>query len=369
MKKKSYLDTNIAIIALYTVIPSWHGAADISRLLLKYLPCKSKCLFQMISSRTNRKFKNIINQNIFFNSSITKLIFIFVLVFKILKYFSKKKKKMVIIEGASWTFFLYIIAKILKFFLKDLKIIYHAHNVDYEVRKFKNSKIILTVTKIFEKKLLKLADISTSVSKKDQKLTKKLYNIKTILFENGVEKINRNDIKSRLKLPKKFIFFPGSYSYNPNKVAIDEIINIHLKNVLKIFPKYYFVFSGEGLPKKYIDIRNVKYFGILREKDYFYTLLKSDFIFLPLKNAPGTKIKTLQSISLNKIILSSKYAFKGIEMKKVNNAFIYNRNSDVIKMFKYIIKNKNKILIKNKNKNFSKYYFKNIVNDFVNKHL
>jgi len=45
MKKNSNLDLNVAIIALYTVVPSWHGAADISRLMLKYFPLfKYNCI-------------------------------------------------------------------------------------------------------------------------------------------------------------------------------------------------------------------------------------------------------------------------------------------------------------------------------------
>ena len=71
--KNSNLDLKVAIIALYTVVPSWHGAADISRLMLKYFPSSQKCLFQMVNSKQNKKLKNIINQNIFYNSPILKL--------------------------------------------------------------------------------------------------------------------------------------------------------------------------------------------------------------------------------------------------------------------------------------------------------
>ena len=367
MKNKSIQDVNVAIIALYTVIPTWHGAADISRLMLKYFPSKKKCLFQMINSKKSKNHKNIINQNILFNSPFAKLFFTFFLIKKIIKYFSKNEKNIVIIEGASWSFFSYIIVKILKKNIKNVKVIYHAHNVDYEVRKLKNSKFILTLTKIFEKKLLKLSDVNTAVSKTDQKLFKKIYNIKTHLLENGVEKINKKTIISKLKLPKKFIFFPGSYSYYPNKVAIDEIMNHYYNITIKKFPNYYFVFSGEGLPEKYSKKNNVKYYGILNENDYFHTLVKSDFIFLPLANAPGTKIKTLQSLSLNKIILSSKYSFKGIKIEREDNVFIFKTRSQGINLIKNIITNKKKIIKYKKIK--KRLFFENIINEFALKNL
>ena len=36
--KKAEINLNIAIVCLYTALPSWHGAAYISSLMLKYFP-------------------------------------------------------------------------------------------------------------------------------------------------------------------------------------------------------------------------------------------------------------------------------------------------------------------------------------------
>ena len=350
MKKNSNLDLNVAIIALYTVVPSWHGAADISRLMLKYFPSSQKCLFQMVNSKQNKKLKNIINQNIFYNSPILKLFFIFFLIKKVVHYCYGKKNNLVIIEGASWSFFSYLIVKILRIFVKNIRIIYHSHNVDYEVRKLKNSKFILKLTKIFENQLLKISDINTAVSAVDKKLFKKLYNIDTVILENGVEKINNKKLSKNLKLPKKFIFFPGSYSYYPNKQAIDEIMNYYYGKIIEKYPKYYFIFSGEGLPTKYSELKKVKYYGILNENDYFHTLIKAEFIFLPLSEAPGTKIKTLKNLSLNKIILDSKHALKGINVKKEDKVFLFKKREEALNLIFYILNYKKKIKSK-KNKN------------------
>ena len=182
------------------------------------------------------------------------------------------------------------------------------------------------------------------------------------MLENGVEKIKKKKLSSKLKLPNNYILFPGSYTYYPNKIAIDQIMKIYLNKLSKKFPNYYFVFSGEGLPEEYSKNKKVKYYGILNNNDYFYTLIKSDFIFLPLKNAPGTKLKTLQSLSLNKIILSTKFGFKGIDVSKQNNIFIYKGVNQAMKMISYIIRNKKKILQKSKYNN--KYYFEDIVYKF-----
>ena len=337
--------------------------------MFKYFPAKSKRLFQFTDFKNNTsKFKKVTNINIFINFPIAKIFFIIFLIYKLKKYLLNKKKRIVVIEGASWTFFSYIVIKYLKKYFKDIKIIYHSHNVDYEVRKLKNSNFILYFTKYFEKKILEISDFSTAVSKTDQLLFRKIYNIKTLILENGIDKINLNNYNSKLKLPKNYIFFPGSYTYYPNKLAIDEIINFHLKNLNKKFPNYYFIFSGEGLPENYQKIKNVKYFGIMNKKDYYYVLKNSKFVFMPLKNAPGTKIKTLESLVMKKIILGTKFAFKGIKINRDKSIVIYKNKNEVIEKISYIIKNYKKI--KNNNlKNLKKHYFENIIINFAKKYL
>jgi len=245
--------------------------------------------------------------------------------------------------------------------------------VEYEVRKLKNSKIILFLTKIFEREILKLSDYNTAVSQSDKKLFFDLYNIKTIILKNGVDNIElKTNFTSKLKLPKKFIFFPGSYSYYPNKEAIDEIVTYHMEKILKKYKEFYFIFSGEGLPKDYLKYKKIKYYGILTQKDYNYVLSKSSFIFLPLKKAPGTKLKTLQAIALNKIILCTSHALKGIETSKLKNIFKYKNKKEVLKKITYIVENFKNVKIKQKdNKKYFKenLYFKNLLNEFAYKYL
>ena len=50
----------------------------------------------------------------------------------------------------------------------------------------------------------------------------------------------------KIKLPKKFILFNGSYSYWPNKQAIDLIINYFHKKILNKNKDVYFIFTGHN---------------------------------------------------------------------------------------------------------------------------
>lgn len=59
----------------------------------------------------------------------------------------------VIFEGGSWCFYFFILFQM----LREFKIIYHAHNVEYEIRKQKENKVIQLLTFLSESYLLKKA--------------------------------------------------------------------------------------------------------------------------------------------------------------------------------------------------------------------
>ena len=80
-----------------------------------------------------------------------------------------KTKKIIIIEGASWIGFSFIFLILTKIFIGKVKIIYHAHNIEYEIRKQNSSRILIFLTKYFESLVYKLSDFPTVVSLRDKK--------------------------------------------------------------------------------------------------------------------------------------------------------------------------------------------------------
>ena len=52
---------------------------------------------------------------------------------KVINYLRKSNKKFLIIEGASWIGYSYFFIKIIKLFLPEVIIMYHAHNIEYEI--------------------------------------------------------------------------------------------------------------------------------------------------------------------------------------------------------------------------------------------
>ena len=143
------------------------------------------------------------------------------------------------------------------------------------------------MTFYFEKLIYKIA-IGTSVSVKDSIFVKKYYNVSSILFENGVTKIKKEKLEHKKIKNKNFILFCGSYTYWPNKIAIDRIVN-EKEKILKIFPRIKFVFTGEGLPK--FKDKNILTLGIIKKSKLIWLIKNCLFFYAPMPKAQEQKLK------------------------------------------------------------------------------
>ena len=171
MKKKKRNKYNFALIAFFPIFPTYSGASEVVYSLYKSLPGNKK-LFYINNFSSNPKLNSII-----------KLFCIPILFFKVFIYLFSKQNKIIIIEGASWIGFSFIFLLLTKIFIIKKKIIYHAHNIEYEIRKLKNSATIILLTKYIENLVYKITDFPTVVSYRDQKKLKKFIIKKVIFFQ------------------------------------------------------------------------------------------------------------------------------------------------------------------------------------------
>ena len=335
----------IIFISSYQVYPSYHGASDVTyNFFSNWSICEKKLI--QIAEKTNKK-RNIININPKL-SIIGKLINLIIITFVAKKELTNYKKKIIIIEGASWIGYVYFLIKLLNILIKNVKIIYHAHNLEYEVRKLKNSKIISLISFYFEKFTYQNT-LGTSVSIKDKNFIKKNYLKKTILFENFVHPVKSKKNK-KLKLKKNnFVFFCGSYSYWPNKIAIKKIIR-NRNIILSKFPNIKFAFTGKDFPL--IKDKNIVNLKVVSKANLVWLYKNCLFFYAPMPKAPGTKMKLLESIYYKSTIICSKHAIEGIKKLKKIKYIFYKNEKKLIKYLDYIKFNK---LDKN-NSEFINYY-------------
>lgn len=181
-KKEKY-----AFAAFYPVLPNTSGSSEVSSSFFKYWPSSNKKFFYITHLKDKYKTKKyqpikIIRENPFF-----KIISLGSLCSRIIIFLKKSNKPYLIVEGPSWILYSYITITIVRFFIPKVKIIYHSHSIEYEIRKKFNNKIISYLTFLLEKKVFNSSNFSTSVSKTECKKIYLLYEKKTIIFENGID--------------------------------------------------------------------------------------------------------------------------------------------------------------------------------------
>ena len=275
-----------AVICFFMTTKGGHGAAEVSLGLYKSIQGNKK-LFEF------KEDKKINNNFLLIN--IKKICFLFKVILRLRKYFHNNKSNIIFIEGASWIGFSFLFLILSRIFLNKVFIVYHAHNIEYEIRQKKNNLLIAYLSKIFEKFVYDKSDLATSVSKYDKKKIKKLYNLDSSIFMNGVHSSRLKIKKINSNIPRKFYLYSGSYLYHPNKVALDDLIKNIYPQLIKKYPNLYLVITGEGLPAKLIKNKKILYYKFLQKKKFELSYKKSYIFIATIERCTRYKVKSYRS--------------------------------------------------------------------------
>lgn len=365
MKKK------YAFAAFYPVLPNTSGSSEVSGSFFKYWPSNNKKFFYIThlkEKNTNNKFHSIkiVREKPFF-----KIISLSFLCFAIIKFLKNSREPYLIVEGPSWILYSYLTIIIIKFFVPKVKVVYHSHSIEFEIRKKFNNKIISYLTYFCEKKVFNLSNFSTSVSETEYKKIYSLYKKKTIIFENGIDLDNIKKIKKK-KINYKYIIYTGSYLYKPNKEAIDILIKYIMPKILNKNPKIKLIITGGGYKQNQRNSWLINK-GKVKKKKLYYYLKHAECLVTPLLYGSGTRVKIIESLCIGTKIITTSIGINGINFlkKKNNNIFII----DDLKLFPIavnrLLKNKNsqnhnKDVLFYRNKfsmnNLTKKFYKKIIN-------
>ena len=290
-----------AFVTFFPIKPDAMGSSAVVNSRFRSWPYKKK-LFQISHIK---KINNQLLETVYISKEkpIYKILKLPELILKISIFLKKSKKKILIIEGASWIFYSLIVLLFFKLLSKNVKIIYISHSIESQIRKKYSNKIIYSLTKYFEKLVFKFSNISTSVSLKEKFEIKKLYNTNTVLLPNG---INLDKNLSKKTVRNKYIIYTGSYLYRPNKDAIDYLNKSIMPELIKKVSDLKLVLTGGGFNKNYPWLINK---GVVSKAELYRLIYHSKCLCVPLKFGSGTRIKIIEALSLGAIVVSSK---KGI---------------------------------------------------------
>ena len=338
-----------AFVTFFPIKPDTMGSSAVVNSRYDSWPYKKKA-FQIshVQRINNQNIETIFIKK---ENPINKILKLPEMIFRTLRFLKKAKKKILIIEGASWIFYSFFVIFFFKIFGSNIKIIYISHSVESEIRKKYSNKFIFLLTKLFEKLVFRFSDISTSVSVREKRKIKFLFNVNTILLPNG---INLNPIKRKKILNYDYIIYTGSYSYKPNKVAIDILNKSIMPLLVKKIPNLKLVLTGGGFEKKYPWLVNK---GIVPKSQLFNLLFFSKCLCVPLKFGSGTRIKIIEALSLGTVVISTKIGIEGIRLNFINPPFIINKDTKIVKKIIQIVKENKKF--KKRAVNSSYFYLKN----------
>ena len=160
-------NTKTAFITFFPAVPDNMGSSTVVNSRFKSWPSQKK-LFQLSHIRkiNNKNIKTIFIRK---ENPLNKILSLPKLICSVFMYLKNSKKKIIIIEGASWIFYSFVVFFSLKLLFLKSKIIYISHSVESEIRKKFSNIFIYFLTKYLESFMFKCVDIATSVSKYEKK--------------------------------------------------------------------------------------------------------------------------------------------------------------------------------------------------------
>ncbi len=319
----------IVIVSFYNSFPPVSGAANVTYKFSKYL-AGERYLIQLSPYCENKEKDHgikIINLKQVRFRGFRKILEMFSHAFKIVSKIKNISPEFVVLEGASWALYNLILISLLKQTKIDPLIVYHAHNVEYLLRKQKNNWLIANITKWAEKNLLKKSDIITAVSQNDAHHFKKLYGEKALIVPNGVDiqcfdTVSDNQIKvikAKYNLSGALVLFMGLIDYPPNQEGINFLINSVFPVVRKKSPDLKLVIIGGRLKSKEKWILNP---GVIPFEEIPILVKACDVCVAPIFSGSGTRVKILEYMAAGKPVVSTTKGAEGLSVKKGENIVI-----------------------------------------------
>jgi glycosyltransferase involved in cell wall biosynthesis len=223
----------------------------------------------------------------------------------------------VILEGASWALYHWLLLRQVRRRLPQAKVVYHSHNVEYLLRQEKHGRMVVWITKWAEGNILRNVDLSFAVSEVDAQHFKELYDIRPLLLPNAVdvEKFNNvteddvRELRAKYGLNGTTVLFMGLPSYKPNKEGLDFLIHHVFPDVVKKCPDARLAIIGGELSCERPWIINP---GIIPYEEVPIFIKACDAGVAPIFSGSGTRLKILEHMAGRKPVISTSKGAEGL---------------------------------------------------------
>ena len=250
----------VAFVCFYEAYPPAGGAASVTYHAAKYAlgrkiliqfgaACADECVSDDFVIRTLDRYSD---------SRLRKIAGLFCRVRGIVKVLEELAPQVVVLEGASWAVYHWLLLRRIRRRLPRCSVVYHAHNVEYVLRRERYGRMAGAVTRWAERNIVRRADLVTAVSETDRAHFEALYNVRPILLSNGVDferfdRVTASEVRaarSRYGLGPNTALFMGGYTYPPNKQGIDFLVQAVMPQVIAKRPEAILALLGGAVPHR-----------------------------------------------------------------------------------------------------------------------
>jgi len=310
----------LAFVSLYQAYPPISGAAQVTYNCARLAPSTS-LLVQCAEQDAVEQIENltIVSLRQHASSRLKKLVLIPATIAQIRREIVKFRPDYVVLEGASWAGYLLLLVAALSKAVPGMKIVYHAHNVEYLLRQGRENRLIAAITRLAEGRILASCDQSFAVSREDFNRFASLYGIVPDLLPNGVDcgaarpsAAAINEVKERFRLTEESVLFMGLYAYPPNTEAVRFLVEEVMPELLSQRPNLRLVVTGGGplnAPSWLIST------GILPRHDLEAVLYSCRAGVAPIFQGSGTRLKILEYMAAGLPVVSTRKGAEGLGLE------------------------------------------------------
>lgn len=333
----------IAICCFYEAYPPISGAAAVSFNIAKFLPGET-LLIQTgsLSGLKELPGLRVISVRGASQSGVGRIGSLSRCIRAIVHELIRFRPDIVILEGASWAVYHWMLLRAIRCSLTRLRVVYHSHNVEYEIRRQRHGRAVAAVTRWAEARLLAHCDMATAVSEVDRTLFRELYGVDTVLLPNGVD-VSRfttvtasevEGVRNKYGIGNAAIIFSGLYSYPPNRTAIDFLLSKVMPHLLVNVPNAQLVITGGQLPK---SERWLVSTGIVPYDEMPALLSSCRVATAPIFSGSGTRIKILEAMAAGVPVVATSKGAEGLQFRDNEHLFVANDATEFVASLRHLI--------------------------------
>lgn len=223
----------------------------------------------------------------------------------------------VVLEGASWVVYHWWLMTRLRLRLPGVRLLYHAHNVEYDLRRQRHGWLTQRLTRWAEARVLTGCWQVFAVSAVDQARFHSLYGSNPLLLPNGVDTqrfvgvpaARASALQAAHQLGDAAVLFLGDYAYPPNREAIDLLVTAVMPLVLAQCPQARLAIIGGPVPWQRPWLRAP---GLLADADVPGFIRACAVSVAPIFSGSGTRLKILESLAAGVPVVASVKGAEGL---------------------------------------------------------